>query len=54
MVRNSIKYVSYKDLKEVCRDLKKIYSAVNQEEALESLDDFGKKWNGKYPMIQRS
>ncbi len=54
MVRNSTKYVSYKDLKEVCRDLKKIYSAVNEDEALESLDDFGKKWNDKYPMIQRS
>ena len=54
MVRNSTKYVSYKDLKEVCSDLKQIYSAVNEEEALEALDDFGKKWNGKYPMIQRS
>ncbi len=54
MVRNSTKYVSYKDLKEVCRELKQIYSAVNEEEALEALDDFGRKWNGKYPMIQRS
>ena len=54
MVRNSTKYVSYKDLKEVCRDLKQIYSAVNEEEAIEALDDFGKKWNSKYPMIQRS
>ena len=54
MVRNSTKYVSYKDLKEVCRDLKQIYSAVNEEEALEALDDLGRKWNGKYPMIQRS
>ena len=54
MVRNNTKYVSYKDLKEVCRDLRSIYSAVNEEEALEALDDFGKKWNSKYPMIQRS
>ena len=54
MVRNSTKYVSYKALKEVCRDLRSIYSAVNEEEALEALDDFGKKWNSKYPMIQRS
>ena len=54
MVRNSTKYVSYKDLKEVCRDLRRIYSAVNEEEALEALDDFGQKWNSKYPMIQRS
>jgi len=35
----------------VCRDLKQIYSAVNEEEAL---DDFCKKWNSKYPMIQCS
>ena len=54
MVRNSTKYVSYKDLKEVCRDLRCIYSAVDEEEALEALDDFGRKWNSKYPMIQRS
>ena len=38
MVRNSTKYVSYKDLKAVCKDLKQIYSAVNEEEALEALD----------------
>ena len=54
MVRNSTKYVCNKDLKEVCRDLKRIYAAVNEEEALEALDDFGKKWNSKYPMIHRS
>ena len=54
MVRNSTKYVSYKDLKEVCRDLRRIYGAVNEEEALEALEDFGEKWNSRYPMIQRS
>ena len=54
MVRNSTKYVSYKDLKAVCHDLKQIYTAVNKEEALEALEDFGKNWNSKYPMIQRS
>ena len=54
MVRNSVKYVSYKDLKAVCRDLKKIYRAVNEEEARYALDDFGKLWDAKYPMIRRS
>ena len=54
MVRNSTKYVSYKDLKAVCADLKKIYSAPNEEEGLAALDDFGKAWNSRYPMIQRS
>jgi transposase-like protein len=54
MVRNSTKFVSYKDLKAVCRDLKKIYTASTEEEALLGLDDFGKTWNGKYAMIQKS
>ncbi|MFA7118662.1 MAG: IS256 family transposase [Sphaerochaetaceae bacterium] len=54
MVRNSTKFVSYKDLKAVCRDLKKIYTASTEEEALLSLDDFGKAWNDKYSMIQKS
>ena len=54
MVRSSTKYVSYKDLKAVCHDLKQIYTALNEEEALEALEDFGKNWNSKYPMIQRS
>ena len=54
MVCNSTKYVSYKDLKAVCHDLKQIYTAVNEEEALEALEDFGKTLDSKYPMIQRS
>lgn len=54
MVRNSTKFVSYKDLKAVCRDLKKIYTASTEEEALLSLEDFGKAWNSKYSMIQKS
>ena len=54
MIRNSTKFVSYKDLKAVYRDLKKVYSAINAESGHEALDDFGKKWNDKYPMIQAS
>lgn len=54
MIRNSTKFVSYKDLKAVCRDLKEVYSAVNAESGHEALEEFGKKWNGKYPMIQAS
>ena len=54
MVRNSTKYVSYKDLKAVCRDLKRIYSAPSEDEALLALDDFGAAWDSKYPMIRRS
>ena len=54
MIRNSTKFVSYKDLKAVCRDLKEVYSAINAESGHEVLEEFGKKWNDKYPMIQAS
>lgn len=54
MIRNSTKFVSYRDLKAVCRDLKEVYSAINAESGHEALEEFGKKWNDKYPMIQAS
>lgn len=54
MIRSSTKFVSYKDLKAVCRDLREVYSAVNAESGHDALVEFGKKWNGKYPMIQAS
>lgn len=54
MIRNSTKFVSYKDLKVVCRNLKEIYSAINAEQGHELLEELGKKWNDKYPMIQAS
>jgi transposase-like protein len=54
MVRNSTKFVSYKDLKKVCADLKAVYSANSEEAGREALEDFGKTWNGKYPMIYQS
>lgn len=51
MVRNSVKYVSYKDLKEVTTDLKKIYTAITEEMAHFELKQFGAKWDNKYPVI---
>jgi transposase-like protein len=54
MVRNSTKFVSYKDLKKVCADLKAVYSAPGEEAGHDALEDFGKKWNDKYPMIYQS
>jgi putative transposase len=54
MVRNSTKFVSYKDLKEVCADLKKIYSAATEDAGRQSLEDFGEKWETKYPVIFKS
>lgn len=54
MVRNSTKFVSYKDLKKICADLKAIYTAATEAAGREALEDFGKNWNGKYPMIYQS
>lgn len=51
MVRNSVKYVSYKDLKEVTTDLKQIYTANNEEMASLKLQQFSSKWDKKYPVI---
>jgi putative transposase len=53
MIRNSIKYVSWKDRKEVCRDLKEVYSAVTESEALQKLEEFGQKWDARYPTITK-
>ncbi len=54
MIRNSTKYVSWKERKQICADLKSIYSAPAEKAGLESLDEFGKKWDAKYPMISKS
>ena len=54
MVRNSIKYVPWKDYKPVTADLKLIYQAVTEEEALLALDNFSARWDDKYPQISRS
>lgn len=51
MVRNSVKYVSYKDLKAVTADLKKIYTATNEHVAKLELEQFAEKWDKKYPVI---
>ena len=54
MVRNSLKFVSWKDYKAVCADLKKIYRAPVESEGLICLDEFAAKWDGKYPLISKS
>jgi putative transposase len=53
-IRNSTRFVSYKDLKKVTADLKPIYKAVNEEMALVELDRFEETWGSKYPLILRS
>jgi transposase-like protein len=53
-IRNSLKYVSYKDRKELVADLKPIYTAATEEAALVALEDFAEKWDKKYPQIAKS
>ena len=53
-LRNSSKYVSYKDLKALMADLKKVYTAVDEESALNALDEFAAAWDNKYPKISKS
>lgn len=54
MVRNSIKYVPWKDYKAVTADLKQIYQSATEEEALLALERFAERWDDKYPQISRS
>lgn len=53
-IRNSTRYVSDKDIKAVCRDLRKIYTASDREQALIALEAFGEQWNAKYKEIKPS
>ena len=54
MVRNSVKYVPWKDYKPVTADLKQIYQSVTEEEALQALDHFSQRWDAQYPQISRT
>ncbi|MDP3398625.1 MAG: IS256 family transposase [Bacteroidales bacterium] len=53
-IRNSCRYVTYKDLKEFTKDLKTIYGAVNKDAAALALDVFEQKWGKKYQYAVRS
>lgn len=53
-IRNTFKYVSYKDSKELMKDFKTVYKAVNEAEALSALDFVEEKWGSKYPSAIKS
>lgn len=53
-IRNSTKYLSYKHRKEFCRDLKHVYQAVTEEQALSELDELDAKWGDMYQIAIRS
>jgi len=53
-IRNSIKFVPWKDRKEFLKDLKTVYAAVNLEAAKLAFEEFKEKWNNKYAYAIRS
>jgi len=54
MVRNSIKFVPWKDYRPVTADLKQIYQSATEDEALLALERFSERWDDKYPQISKS
>lgn len=51
MIRNSVRFVSYKDRRELVRDLKPIYAAASREDAEHALAAFEERWGRRYAMI---
>ena len=52
MVRSSTRFVSDKDRKAVCRDLRKIYTSANRQQAEVAMEAFGQAWDKKYKEIR--
>lgn len=53
-IRNTTRFVSYKEIKPLMADLKRVYAAVDEQTALSELDRFEELWGKKYPKIGRS
>jgi putative transposase len=54
MIRNSLKYVSWKQRKQMADDLKTIYQAATKELAASNLDAFAKQWDDTYPTVSKA
>lgn len=54
MVRNSLRYVASKHMKEVATDLKSIYQSATADEAERALESFAQKWDSQYASIAKS
>lgn len=54
MIRNSTKYVAYKDIKAVMADLKKVYGAPDEDAALYALEELRENWGRKYPQMLKT
>ena len=53
-IRSSTRFVSYKHIKELMSDLKKVYQAISEEEAMNNLILFKDKWGKTYPSCVKS
>ena len=53
-IRNSCKYVVWKDRKQFIADLKLVYGAINRDMAYEALNDFAQRWQHKYAYAVKS
>lgn len=54
MVRNALKYVSWKDYRAVTAGLKEVYQAPTEQAAQLALELFASQWDGQYPQISKS
>lgn len=54
MIRNSLRFVSYKDRKLVAKQLRPVYTAPTPEAAQDELEHFAQQWDARYPMISQS
>ena len=54
LIRSSTRYVSYKDLKPVCADLRAVYTAANADEAVRALSQVEEKWGARYAHVTRA
>ncbi len=53
LVRNSLKFVSWKDYKAVTADLKQVYQPPTEAQARENLTALSQKWQTKYPLVAK-
>lgn len=53
-VRRSLRFVPYRDRRAVARDLKRIYTAQDRDQAERELERFAEQWDANYPMISQS
>ncbi|WP_198146308.1 IS256 family transposase [Dorea sp. D27] len=53
-IRNTTRFVSYKEIKTLMADLKRVYAAPTEEASLVELEGFDERWSGRYPKIAKS